>query len=99
MFRLLPPFGGDQRAVAEIVNSIMNGKTNNTGSVTLATGSATSTTITDARIGVGSVILLSPTYDIGTENPYISSITNGSAVISHPANVTASKTFKYVVVG
>jgi hypothetical protein len=60
MFRLLPPFGGDQRAVAEIVNGIMNGKTNNTGSVTLATGNATSTTITDSRIGVDSVILLAP---------------------------------------
>jgi hypothetical protein len=60
MFRRLPPFGGDQRAVAEIVNGIMDGKTNNTGSVTLATGNATTTTITDARIGIDSVILLAP---------------------------------------
>jgi hypothetical protein len=60
MFRRLPPFGGDQRAVAEIVNGIMDGKTNNTGTVTLATGNATTTTITDARIGIDSVILLAP---------------------------------------
>lgn len=60
MFRVLPPFGGDQRAVAEVVNGIMNGKTNNTGSVTLATGNATTTTITDARIGIDSIILLAP---------------------------------------
>jgi hypothetical protein len=60
MFRRLPPFGGDQRAVAEIVNGIMDGKTNNTGSVTLGTGNATTTTITDARIGVDSIILLAP---------------------------------------
>ena len=60
MFRRLPPFGGDQRATAEIVNNIMDGKTNNTGSVTLATGNATTTTITDARIGIDSVILLAP---------------------------------------
>jgi hypothetical protein len=32
-------------------------------------------------------------------NPYISSVTNGSAVISHPANSIAGKTFDYVVVG
>lgn len=72
MFRRLPPFGGDPRAVAEVVNNIMDGKTNNTGSVTLATGGATSTTITDARIGVDSVILLSPTDDISASNyfPY-----------------------------
>jgi hypothetical protein len=63
MFRRLPPFGGDQRAVAEIVNGIMDGKTNNTGTVTLATGNATSTTITDARIGIDSTILLIPSSD------------------------------------
>lgn len=61
MFRLLPTFGSEPRAVAEVVNGIMNGKTNNTGTVTLATGGATSTTITDSRIGGDSVILLSPT--------------------------------------
>jgi hypothetical protein len=60
MFRRLPPFGGDQRAVAEVVNNIMDGKTNNTGTVTLATGNATTTTLTDARIGIDSVILLIP---------------------------------------
>jgi hypothetical protein len=38
----------------------MNGKTNNTGSVTLATGNVTTTTITDARIGIDSIILLAP---------------------------------------
>ncbi len=60
MFRRLPPFGGDQRSVAEIVNGIMDGKTNNTGSISLATGGATTTTIADARIGVDSVIELIP---------------------------------------
>jgi hypothetical protein len=60
MFRRLPPQGGDQRAVAEIVNNIMDGKTNNTGTVTLATGNATTTTITDARISPESVILIAP---------------------------------------
>ena len=60
MFRRLPPFGGDQRAVAEIVNGIMDGKTNNTGTISLATSGATTTTITDARIGVDSVVELTP---------------------------------------
>lgn len=67
MFRRLPPFGGDQRAVAEIVNNIMDGKTNNTGTVTLNTGWATSTTITDARIGIDSVIVTIP-YSDAAEN-------------------------------
>ncbi len=70
MYRRLPPFGGDQRAVAEIVNNIMDGKTNNTGSITLATGGASTTTIADARIGVDSVILLMPTDDISASAYY-----------------------------
>lgn len=60
MFRALPPFGGDERAVAEVVNGLMNGKSNNTGSVTIATGGATTTTIYDSRISADSVILLVP---------------------------------------
>jgi hypothetical protein len=60
MFRRLPPQGGDQRAVAEILNGAMDGKTNNTGTVTLATGGATTTPISDARISPDSVILLAP---------------------------------------
>jgi hypothetical protein len=60
MFRRLPPGGGDQRAVAEIVNGMMDGKTNNTGTVTLATGNATTTTISDPRISRDSIILLMP---------------------------------------
>jgi len=60
MFRSLPVFGGDQRAVAEVVRGIMDGKTNNTGTLTLATGGATTTTLTDRRIGPDSVILFAP---------------------------------------
>jgi len=60
MFRTLPPFGGDQRQTAEIVRGIMDGKTNNTGSLTLATGGATTTTLNDRRIGADSVILFVP---------------------------------------
>lgn len=63
MFRTLPVFGGDQRAVAEIVNGIMNGKTNNHGTVTLATGNATTTTIYDERISPDSKIILIPFSD------------------------------------
>ena len=62
-FRVLPAFGGDPRAVAEIVNAIMNGKTNNTGTVTLATGNAVTTTIYDNRISVDSKIILIPFSD------------------------------------
>jgi hypothetical protein len=90
MFRRLPPFGGDQRAVAEIVNGIMDGKTNNTGLVTLATGNATSTTITDARIGIDSTILLIPSSDAAETDaaPY-GCFTNNTDQLSPSVGSTA----------
>jgi hypothetical protein len=90
MFRRLPPFGGDQRAVAEIVNGIMDGKTNNTGLVTLATGNATSTTITDARIGIDSTILLIPSSDAAETDaaPY-GCFTNNNDQLSPSVGSTA----------
>jgi hypothetical protein len=90
MFRRLPPFGGDQRSVAEIVNGIMDGKTNNTGIVTLATGNATTTTITDARIGIDSVILLIPSSDAAETDaaPY-GCFTNNSDQLSPSVGSTA----------
>jgi hypothetical protein len=59
-FVTLPQQGADQRQVAEVVRGIMDGKTNNTGSVTLATGNASTTTLYNERIGYDSVIILVP---------------------------------------
>ena len=101
MFRRLPPFGGDQRAVAEIVNGIMDGKTNNTGSVTLATGGAATTTITDARIGVDSVILLMPTDDTSAAAYYpylaVQDDTDQTATTTTAVNIMAFSTTDYAL--
>lgn len=59
-FRRLPPAGGTPRDISEIVNNILNGKTNNTGTVTLATGGASTTTLYDERISPDSKIVLLP---------------------------------------
>ncbi len=60
MYRKLPKTGGDPRSVAEIVNNLVEGKSNNTGDITLAASSAVSTTIYDERIGYNSYIGLEP---------------------------------------
>jgi len=60
MYRKLPFQGGEPRLVAEVVNNAVEGKTNNTGQITLATGGATTTTLYDERIGFDSIILLEP---------------------------------------
>ena len=101
MFRRLPPFGGDQRAVAEIVNGIMDGKTNNTGRITLAQ-SSTTTTLTDARIGIESVILFTPTSSHAAAEMahlFISSQTTGSATITHRNTGHNDLNFQYIIVG
>jgi hypothetical protein len=101
MFRRLPPFGGDERAVAEVVNGIMDGKTNNIGTVTLAQ-SSTTTTLTDARIGIESVILFTPTSSNSASEMahlFISAQTNGSATITHRNTGHADLTFQYIIVG
>lgn len=60
VFRTLPPYGGDNRQVAEIVRGIMDGKTNNTGTIELATGNATTTALYDERIGYESILIFAP---------------------------------------
>jgi hypothetical protein len=102
MFRTLAPFGQDPRAISEVVNGIMNGKTNNTGTITLTQG-ATSTTLTDERIGGTSVILFMPLNDHAADelahgHMYVSARNKGSATITH-GNHMNDMNFAYVVVG
>jgi hypothetical protein len=71
-FRRLPPFGGDPRAVAEILNLVLDGKTNNTGLITLNTGNVTTTTLFDERISPDTKIVLIPFSDAAEDDssPY-----------------------------
>ena len=56
MYRKLNWQGGTPREVSEIVNNLVEGKSNNTGEITLNTGWATTTTLYDERIGYNSYI-------------------------------------------
>ena len=70
MYRKLPQIGGTPREVAEVVNNTLEGKTNNTGEFTLATGGATTTTIYNERIGYESVILIEPVTMVAATDYY-----------------------------
>ena len=99
MYRILPYQGGEPRNVAEVINSAMAGKTNNTGSVTLR-ASNTTTTITDERLGFDSIILLSPlTANAAAQIPYPSTKAKGSVVITHTSVVHTDLNFDYIIVG
>lgn len=87
-----------RRLLANSLNNVIEGKINSTGSVTLTNSSAT-TTLSDDRIGIDSVILIMPTTSAAsTENIYFSSQDKGTVTLNHTSDTT-TRTFKYVVIG
>ena len=102
-YRKLPPQGGTQREIASVVNLLVDGKNNATGSFTLAT-SATSTTVSDLRAGTNSVISYMPTTanasaEIGAGTIYISARADSSFTVTHANNSQSDRTFIYAIVG
>lgn len=89
------------RKTASVVNAILGGKTNNTGTVTL-TANAASTSLSDFRITSQSIILLMPTTANAAgalATTYISARGSKTATITHANNAQVDKTFGYAVVG
>ena len=90
-----------RQLISDCVGGIMKGHTNNTGSVTLAS-SVASTTISDIRLSNASVILLMPTTAnaaAALATTYVSSRTEGSAVLTHTNNAQIDRSFNYIIVG
>ena len=94
-----------RRLIAENVARMMQGKTNNAGTVTL-TASAASTTISDDRIGYDSVVIFVPVTANAAAEIYggtmyyaNTSRTNGALTINHANNSQTDRTFQWVVIG
>jgi hypothetical protein len=99
-FRSLPIAGADNRAVADVVRGIMDGKTNNVGYFTTGT-STTTTTLNDERIGYDSAIIFTPMNDKAAQEMsklWVGTRSQGSAVINHASNAHVCN-FMYIVVG
>lgn len=99
-YRTLPPFGGDPRQVSEVVRGLMDGKSNNTGTVTLTT--TTSTLLSDPRIGYDSVIMFSPLTSTAAgflSGLYVSARAQGEATLTHASTTASDRLYAYVVVG
>lgn len=100
MYRKLNPAGSTPREISEVVNNLVEGKSNNTGNFT-TTQSTTTSTINDERIGYDSVILFTPMNDKAAAemaSVYISALNKGSATITHGSH-NFDCIFKYIVVG
>tara|TARA_R110000796_G_scaffold62526_1_gene144244 strand:+ start:394 stop:1194 length:801 start_codon:yes stop_codon:yes gene_type:complete len=89
-YRRLNPAGANPREISEVVNNLVDGKSNNVKTVTLNTGWATSTTIYDERIGFNSIILLTPSSDSAEQDtaPY-GSFSNNNGQLSPSVGATA----------
>jgi len=79
------------RKLAEVVNGVMQGRTNNRGSISL-TVTGSSTPLIDARIDVNSVITLMASNESARNLlPNITSLTEGACVLHHsPASLSSS---------
>jgi hypothetical protein len=93
----------DLKKIVLAIQQLAAGRSNAAGSVTLATGSAT-TTVSTASCAVGSTPILTPASanaatEVGNGTMFISAVTNGSFTITHANSATAGRTFLYAVVG
>tara|TARA_R110002020_G_scaffold285960_1_gene501490 strand:- start:1184 stop:1504 length:321 start_codon:yes stop_codon:yes gene_type:complete len=91
------------RDISEVVNNILDGNTNNKGSVTL-TASATSTAVADLRAGPESVVVLMPTTanasaEVGAGTIYVSARAKQTFTLTHANNGQTDRTYKYAIIG
>lgn len=102
-FRRLPVEANNAREISQVVNNILDGKLNSTGTKTLS-ASATSTVVSDERAGPSSVVLLMPTTanaaaEIANGTAYVSGRAKRSFTITHANNSQTDRTFGYVIIG
>ena len=104
-YRRLQPQYADTREIAEITNQVLNGKTNNTGEVTLPHGSgggSATYTVNDERAGFNSVILFMPLSNTSAgklTSIYVSSRSKGSFVITYNDSGSTDIELAYVIIG
>jgi len=98
----LPPLETNQRKINTAINKIIEGRTENYGTVTL--GQSTTQTVvslTAATVSENSVIILQPVTAnaAALANPWISAKTNGGFTITHASDANTDLTFDYVWIG
>ena len=99
-YRKLIPSGATPREISEVVNNLVDGKSNNTGYFSTTAG-ATSTIIYNERIGTDSAIIFTPMDDKAASEMaklWVGTRTQGQAVINHDSNAHVCD-FMYIIVG
>jgi hypothetical protein len=99
----LPSEAIDPREISLVVNNILAGKLNSTGTVTLTANAAT-TVVADDRAGYESVILFMPkTTAAASEHAggtmYVSSRGKQTFTVTHANTASATRSFDYIIIG
>ena len=106
-----PEASGWCKRIAVVVNQIMQGRTNNYGSVTLtANAASTVVTLPKGLLTVNSTILFEPTTanaaaEIGAGTMYESArapratTTTSTFTLTHANNAQVDRTFRYAIIG
>lgn len=93
----------DLKKIVLAIQQLAAGRSNAVGSVTLATGSAT-TVVSAANCAAGSTPILTPASanaaaELGNGTLYVSAVANGSFTITHANSATTGRTFLFAVLG
>jgi len=93
----------DLKKIVLALQQLAAGRSNAVGSVTLATGAAT-TVVSDKNCAAGSTPILTPASvsaaaELGNGTMFVSTVTNGSFTIMHANSATAGRTFFYALLG
>jgi hypothetical protein len=93
----------DLKKIVLAIQQLAAGRSNATGTVTLAT-SAASTMVTDKNCAAGSTPILTPitanaSAEFGNGTIYISAVANGSFTITHANSAITGRTFLYALHG
>ena len=95
----LSPGEYDPKRIVAMLMRLLAGKLNAVTTVTLTAG-ATSTTLTDTRIGGESWIGLSPRSATAVAAPvYIGTKDTGSVVLTHDSTADTDRTFDVLIIG
>jgi hypothetical protein len=93
----------DLKKIVLALQQLAAGRSNAVGTVTLATGVAT-TVVTDKNCAAGSTPLLTPATanaatEVGNGTIYVSAVANGSFTLTHASSATTGRTFLYALHG
>jgi len=93
----------DLKKIVLALQQLAAGRSNAVGTVTLATGAAT-TVVTDKNCAAGSTPLLTPVTanaatEVGNGTIYVSAVANGSFTLTHANSATTARTFLYALHG